>query len=699
MKLARQLALFVLLMPVAAQADVDVSEWLCESCPFEDGYHADYEAGTTYVSDEDVRFGNVTGYDTDGLYLNVDGDGVYTRNGYRQSWRVEDLGLDSRVVNIAGGKQGSYGYELEFSELPARVLGSTESIFDYSSGELLLPSSWVAANTTSGFTALGDSLKPQSIESDRQTMQLGGHWNSSDAIELYADYSRQTRDGIDIKSGAGFSQAALLPRRIDYATDRADVGIRFRARNGSLTLAYHGSYFDNKNSALIWQTPFTAPAGATQLAMAEAPDNNFQQLSFSGAFHADFWNSVMAFSVAAGRGEQDETFLDYSSNPNIVTGALPRSSLQGEVNSSNYALTITARPANRVRVRLSYRYDDRDNTTAVDDWSRIITDIVPSGEVQQNVAYSFTRSRLSASADMRVFDTLRVSAGYDRSELDRDFQEVAEQTEDSGWGQVRWRPATWFELRARGGTSRRDIDRYDDGLAVANGQNPLLRKYNLAYRYREFGELSASISPSAKPVSLTATAFSANDSYSESELGLTESDETRYTVDLSWAASDAVSTYLMFGSESVEAEQLGSAMFSTADWRAAHDDGFDHWGIGLRWRQPDGNFDLRLDFSNGDGDTDILVNNNGAASALPVLRSSLDSLRAELAWRWSDKLDLTLDVRYESFLTEDWALAGVAADTLPTILTLGAEPYDYDIWAFGIGFRYYLGARDLQLIN
>ena len=699
MKHAGQFALLLFAMPAAALAEVDVSEWLCESCPFEDGYHADFEAGTTYVSDEDLRYGNATGYDSDGVYLNVDGDGVYSRDGYRQAWRVEDLGLDSRVVSIEGARQGSYGYWLEYSEIPSRIFGTTETIFDGSSSVLQLPSSWVAAGTTDGFTALDNSLRPRFIESDRQVAQIGGSWIASDAFEFYADYSRQTRDGIDIKSGGGFTQAALLPRRIDFATDQANVGIRYRTGNGILTLAYYGSYFDNKNSALTWQTPFTAPPGATELSMAEEPDNNFQQVSLSGAFQADVWQSVLAFSASVGRGEQNEKFLDYTTNPNLATAALPRNSLQGEVDSSSYALSVTSRPARRVRLKLSYRYDDRDNTTAIDDWSRVITDVFPSNEVQQNVPYSFTRSRFSAAVDVKLLDVLRVSAGYDRNDLDRNYQEVAEQTEDSGWGQVRWRPVSWFELRGRGGTSRRDINRYDETVAISYGQNPLLRKYNLAYRYREFGELSASLSSKSKPVSLTATVFTADDSYTKSKLGLTNSEETRYTIDLGWAASDAVSTYLMLGNESVEAEQLGSEIFSTPDWRAAHDDEFQHWGFGLRWRPPEGKIELRLDYSNGEGDTGIRVDNNGVDSALPKLTSSLDSLRAELAWQWSDKLDLTLDVRYESFQTDDWAIAGVEPDTLPTILTLGASPYDYDVWAVGIGFRYYLGEQSIQLIN
>ena len=46
----------------------DTSDWLCESCPFEDGYRATLDTGLTSVSDEASRFGNATGLDSDGLF-------------------------------------------------------------------------------------------------------------------------------------------------------------------------------------------------------------------------------------------------------------------------------------------------------------------------------------------------------------------------------------------------------------------------------------------------------------------------------------------------------------------------------------------------------------------------------------------------------------------------------------------------------
>ena len=54
-------------------------------------------------------------------------------------------------------------------------------------------------------------------------------------------------------------------------------------------------------------------------------------------------------------------------------------------------------------------------------------------------------------------------------------------------------------------------------------------------------------------------------------------------------------------------------------------------------------------------------------------------------------MDFILGLRYERFETADWALDGVQPDTIPVVLTMGADAYDYDVWVVGIGVRYRIG--------
>ena len=76
---------------------------------------------------------------------------------------------------------------------------------------------------------------------------------------------------------------------------------------------------------------------------------------------------------------------------------------------------------------------------------------------------------------------------------------------------------------------------------------------------------------------------------------------------------------------------------------------------------------------------------------MPELESTMDSLRFELSYNASERLAIDVSARWERFEAEDWALEGVAADTIPNVLTMGANPYDYDVWVFGVGFRYSIG--------
>jgi MtrB/PioB family decaheme-associated outer membrane protein len=314
-----------------------------------------------------------------------------------------------------------------------------------------------------------------------------------------------------------------------------------------------------------------------------------------------------------------------------------------------------------------------------------------------NTPYSFERTRMSASADYQLFDALRLSAGFERSELDRDYQEVAEQTEDNGWGRFRWRPADWLDISVKGGAARREIDRYDESVAAGFGQNPLLRKYNLAYRYREYAEIMVSSSPANWPISATVAAMFADDSFTQSQLGMTEASNSHVSFDLSWAISENATAYFLAGGENIDADQTGSEYFDVPDWSAFHRDSFSHFGGGLELRNIGENTDLVLDYTHTDGDTSIRVYRTGVGpSDYPDIATDFDALRLTLRYQKSDRFDIDLNLRYESFTTNDWALAGVEPDTIPTVLALGANPYDYDVWVVGLGFRYLIGKREIS---
>lgn len=693
----RRTLIALAMLPAAGMAQVDTSDWACESCPFDEGYRASVDVGAMAIDDDQARFGNYTGYDENATYARVDGYGRYNGDGYRLDYVIEDLGLDSRAFDLSVGSAGKFEFRLGYRELPYRRFDTTRTVFVPTSGDVLsLPPGWVAGGTTAQMTQLSSSQRRTLIGTDRQNLDVGIDWSPVEALTVFADFRRQTRDGIDITSGTSFAQASLLPRWIDFETDQVDAGVRYTTGNASLTLGYYGSFFTNKNPSLTWETPFAASPETDTLQIAREPGNDFSQVSLSGTYVLETWNTVLAFSAATGRGEQDEALLPYTVNPGIVTTALPTSTLDARVDTIDYAFTLTSHPLDKVRVKFAYRYNERDNKTPVYDWNRVIVDLLSSGDIEQNTPYSYDRGHMTLSGEYAFSRELRVSAGYERKEVNRDNQEVAEQITDTGWGQLRWKPVAWLDLRAKGGASRRGVERYDESVAVSFGQNPLLRKYNLAYRYREFGEVVASITPAESPLSFSASTLFADDDYKDSLVGLNGSEEFRATADLSWTVSESAAVYLVWGYDAIDAHQTGAESFGFWDWSAFHEDRFDHIGAGMSWQPDDGRFGLTLSYDRGTGETRIMLDSlSGGRSDLPTLESTLDAARAEASYAFSDRLEGTFELRYERFDLEDFSL--VSPTTLPGVLTLGAEPYDYDVVAFGIGVRYRFGTEEITL--
>jgi len=687
-------AVSALLAPAAEAAAPDTSGWKCERCPFVKGHQAEFAAGGTYVSDDAATVGHATGYDEKGGYVNADGSGLLASGTHRLAWSAEDLGLDSRAVAIEGGRPGTFDYRLSYRLLPRHQFDSTRTIFTRAAdGLLTLPAGWTFAGTTTGMTGLAAALVDQDIESERETIGAGLGVQATSRFRLFADFQREERDGTRMVGAPYFTNASLLPHYFDYQTDQVDAGIRFDGDRGWLKLAYHGSFFDAAADAIGWESPFTSAPGAERSALAEAPDNEFQQLVLTGGYRLSLFDTRISFSAAMGQGTQDELLLPYTTNPNLATSPLPRASLDAEVDTTNLALTVVSNPWPKARLRFSLRHDERDNKTDPLAWSRVVADTFLSGETELNVPYGYQRLRMNLSGDYKLSGSLVASAGYDFTDVDRDFQEVAEQNEDTGWGRLQWRPGGGVEITARAGVARREIDGYDAVVAAGFEQNPLLRKFNLAYRYREFGELSASVAPPDSPFSLGTQLSFADDSYSSTPIGVTSGEERRVAVDFNWAVADDTTLYLVAGYDKAETQQAGSGAFAAPDWQARYTDEFYSVGGGLHVTGIAEKADLRIDYSHAMGTTAIDVAGGGGPAAFPDLESTIDSFRAQLVYHVSEKLEASLQLRYERLPTEDWALAGIAPGALPAVLTLGAQPYDDEAWLAGIGFRYRIGAE------
>jgi MtrB/PioB family decaheme-associated outer membrane protein len=679
----------------------DTSEWTCSKCPFDRGYRSEVELGAAHVDEDSAKFGDYTGLDEKGGYVIANAEGRASKeSGYVLDYEITDLGLESREIRVGGGKQGRYDFELFYDRIPHSIWDTTATPYrGVGSTDLTLPAGWVDAGSTGGMTALDGSLRSVEVGFDRDRYGVAGRYWLLENTEFKIDYRRDQRDGTRAQLASFGSVSAQLPVPVDDATDRLDATLRYQGAGWFLQAGYSGSIYDTKAASLRWDNPFNAMVpGADVGQMALPPDNQYHEFGASGGWYGLPWNTTVAVSVASGKGTQDTGFLPYTINPTLATDPLPARNLDGEMKVQRADLTVSSRPIDRLRLRGSVAWDERDNDTRQRAYTSIVhTDLFEVLDDRVNPVYGFERLRLAGSADYRIYEDLSIGLGGEYRETDRKgtAQEVRSESQLDGWGVVQYRPFGYLGFVLKGGAKEREPDRYDLGVAAGNGQNPLMRKYSMAYLYRSYGEMLVDVSFGTLPLTLGASAFYGDDSYNFSALGVGSGLDRRYGVDLTWAVNEKVSLFVNGGQEKIDVRTRGSSVFGVPDWLSTVEDDFSTYGGGLRARLAD---DIRLDLSythaKGESDTTL---EGVSAGAFPTVTSELDSLRADFSYGLTERLDVTFSWWYERFDSSDWALQGIGPATIPTILALGAEPWNYSVNYVGASLRYYFGSRKLAI--
>ena len=394
-----------------------------------------------------------------------------------------------------------------------------------------------------------------------------------------------------------------------------------------------------------------------------------------------------------GQGTQDSNFVGYTINPTLATDALPFTNLDGDVSVTRADVTVSSRPADRLSLRGALTYDERDNDSRQGSFTSIVhTDLFPVSDDRTNPVYGFERARAYGTADFDVYDDLTVGVGGEWRKVDRTGtrQEVMSEELLDGYGRAQFRPSGWLGFVVKGGVEERDPDNYDAEFGLAEyGQNPLMRKYNQAYRYRAYGELLADVAVGALPLSLGMSAYYGDDSYLQSDIGLDSGLDRRFGVDLSWTVNEKISAYASATREKIDSKTRNSNSFGLPDWLGHVQDDYETYGAGASAQLTD-RLRLNLDYTFGDGSTRQSIVGAGAGNFPPV-DSQLSSFKADVAYGFSPRADVVLSWWYESLETSDWQFQSEPV-VLPTLLGLGVDPYNYNVNYVTLSLRYRFGA-------
>jgi MtrB/PioB family decaheme-associated outer membrane protein len=675
--------------PLANAGDgpaVDTSRWACKYCKFEEGWNASLELGAGYVSDDSSKFGEYTGLDDEGVFAVGNAEAHYrSREGRWLDLTLTDFGLDTRALLAEGGKQGSYKLLLSYKETPHFITDTAVSPFlGTGSGVLTLPSGWVPATTTGGMLSLAASLHGIDLQTKRRAFDFGASVTPFAHWEFGVKVRHEEKTGNLGTAGSFLFNAAQFAMPVDYDTEQIDVSAAYSAGRFQARFAYYGSIFNNNEQTLTWANPYVPiVSGASSGQLAEAPSNQFHQLLASAGFELSQRTHATA-DVAVGRMTQDEAFVPYTLNAGLTTTPLPRSSLDGRVTTVRGNVRITSALTDRLRLNAAYSYDDRDNRTpqALYDW--ITTDALPA-PLRTNLPYSLTHRVAKLDGGFAFTRDLRVDAGCDYDVYERDLQEVRRTHEYTCWGKGTARVIERADIMLKGAHARRTGSDYTAVPGIVSPENPLLRKYNLADRDRDSGMLRVDVELTER-ASLGAETSLAWDKYRNSVLGLLDGHSESVAADTGFAFSDDTSMTGYLSYEQIRSRQANAELIPGSPiWSARNKDTIETAGVGIKHHASD-KFDIGANYtvSRSIGEIDI----SGAAEGFPDLTTRLHSVKLYATYRLKDKLSLHVAYWYERYQSRDWMLDGVAADTIPNVISFGQGTPAYHVHVIALSGRY-----------
>jgi MtrB/PioB family decaheme-associated outer membrane protein len=673
----------------SAAADVDTSQWKCESCPFQEekssGGTLDVGAGT--VSDDSAKFGDYTGLNRQGGFLILGGAARYRREGGSYgSVTAKDLGLDTRAVDAEVGKEGTYRLQLGYAEIPRYFYDGAQTPFLGAGGSVLsLPAGFPAGTT--GAMPLATTSHEADVKYKRSRLEAGLLWIFGKEWTTNVNVRHDVRDGTQRIAGSFFSTSAQLVAPVDQTTDQIELSASRFTRRFQFTVAYQGSLFRNNQDSLTWSNPFPPVVpGSDRGQLALAPDNQFHQIVASAGY--DITPKIRASAdVAAGRMTQNADYVSATLNPNLAV-TLPATSLDGRADTFNGTVRLTAELIERLRLSASYARDVRDNATASLSYPAISTDMFLGATPRSNQPFSFFQDRYRLSAEYRGPANLRFSVGADEDDMERTLQEVVTTRETTLWGSVAARAFDRLSLSLRYAHADRDRSTYGTAAWVDPPENPLLRKFYLAKRSRDTAGLRADLALGER-VSIGVSADLADDNYTETTLGLLDGRTVNVAADMSFALSEKTSAHAFAQGERTDSHQAGSQLYAQPDWWASIEDSIDVAGLGLKHVAMQGKLELGADYTWSRSHTDVTVDPGTVSPPFPQTKTSFDMLKLEAAYRVKSNLSIIGNYWYESYDSQDWHYDDLLPATVPNLLVFGDQPPHYNVSVVGLTLRWH----------
>ena len=637
-------------MSNANTSNVKTSNYECNRCSENEGYSGNLDVALGYNDIDDMHAGNALGTSEDGAIGSLSSDILFqNKSGYQPKITAHQLGFDNSFASLQIGDSGLYEVVLDYAAIKTIKAGDVNSQLWDNDG-MLTPSTDV--NTFN-------------LALEREKLGVGVVFNQ-DVYNSFISYSQEEKTGHSSSSIVTPSPINIgLP--INATTSQWDAGIGLNGDNWMSELSYSGSIYNNKISDL--SLPYLNDV------YAASPDSQAHQISLSGNYRFD--QTVMSGRVATGRMIQDENLIQMSGNP--------LQSWDGQVNTTDGRFAVTSMMNNRLRLGGNIDYNKRDNQSSTAEFAQYNFNSL-TGAFKQNTPLDYERKNYGINASYRIASGYRLQAGYDSKEITRNYSERETTQDDTLWAKLNIRKFEMFNINVKSEYASRDGSKYESDILTASEENAVLRKYYLADRIRNAYELKLTHTPNDW-MNVDITSRYAKDEYKDTDVGLLDSEDYGYDINISIHINDHVDTYGFIGQQWINSSQAGSQV-SNSYWYSDIEDEFINIGAGINYSglmQDKLIIGMDYLFANSTSNTNVSVDDSRPYGDYYSYNHSA-SVYADYAL--NPQMALKLSYQYERYYDTDAASIGIVS--IPGLITLQDINHDYNAHQVMLSFSYKL---------
>ena len=529
-------------------------------------------------------------------------------------------------------------------------------------------------------------------------------------IDVNASFTTQRHVG-ELPWGASFGFGNDVEVALPYNSRANDftLGTEWTNKRSMIRVAYNGSWFDNIDDELVWDSPLrlddsTSAPGRGRMALW--PSNSAQTISAAGYQKLARRTQVTGF-ISYGAWSNNEPLQPFTINSALPQIALPRASsdLEARVFSTNINLVSRPQTDWRFSARLRhYGYDNQSPHTSIPTFINYDTSTKASSTGGPEL-YSHNRTTFDADATWSGLQPVALTVGFTRNNSAHDFrifentgENVLRLTADAVGSQ-------WVTFRAQYELSDRSGDGLNEDLLVQIGEQPDLRHYDVADRSRNRFTGQVDVLPN-ELWTISASAGLGKDEFDDSYFGLQESSFKTFSLSADYRHANGFGGGASYNFERYSGDQRSrqASPGSTPpqendpnrDWTVNSKERVNYFSIYAWPPRISRSTEARLsyDYGHAKGDYLYAVVPGGPLTPpnqLPQVFNKLQQLHLDVRHRLGARLSANFSYLYEPFRVYDFAFDQTVVNSIvqPSSLVLGYVYRPYTAHSFVAALRYF----------